>query len=231
MENWMFGGLLAGGASAQAPLDLVLLQILVSALCSAVVGWAYMRTHGALSYSQNFVQSIVMLAIVVTIIMGVVGDSLTRAFGLAAALAVVRFRTPVKDARDTVFLFMAVAEGMACGAGQIGFAAVVTAAMVTATFLLEWTAFGTRSIAEGVLRFRFAGDETQREKVATVLRRHSRNFRLSGARKGGPGAPEELIYDIDVASDAASEALVAELSAIEAVSAVALLPYARVGEG
>ncbi|MEZ4318501.1 MAG: DUF4956 domain-containing protein [Myxococcota bacterium] len=231
METWMIGGLLAGGASAQAPLDLVLLQLLVSGLCAAAVGWSYTRTHGALSYSQNFVQSIVMLSMVVTVIMGVVGDSLTRAFGLAAALAVVRFRTPVKDARDTVYLFVAVAVGMASGAGQLAFSAMVTAVMVAVSFLLEWTAFGSRSVAEGVLRFRFAGDDAQREAVAAVLRRHSSHFRLSGARKGGPGAPEELVYDIDVRTDEASQGLVKDLSDLESVSAVALLPYARVGEG
>jgi len=227
----MVGGLLTGNTVAQPALDVVLLQMLVSGLCASAVGWAYTRTHGALSYSQNFVQSLVMLSMVVTVIMGVVGDSLTRAFGLAAALAVVRFRTPVKDARDTTFLFTAVAAGMASGAGQIAFAAVTTAAMVAVTFVLEWTAFGSRSIAEGVLRFRFAGDEAQREAVASVLRQHSRHFRLSGARKGGSDAAEELVYDIDVRSDDASQALVADLSALDAVSAVALLPYARVGEG
>jgi hypothetical protein len=230
MENWMFGGMLVNESAAATPVDLVLLQLLVSGLCAWAVGWAYTRTHGALSYSQNFVQSLVLLGLVVTAIMGIVGDSLTRAFGLAAALAVVRFRTPVKDARDTTFLFAVVATGMASGAGQMGFAAIVTAVVVVATHLLEWTAYGTRAVAEGVLRFRFLGDDDDRESVMAVLRQYSGHFRLSGARKGGPDAPEELVYDIDLSGDEASQQLVQALSALDSVSAVALLPHARVGE-
>ncbi len=226
----MFGGLLADNSAPAPAIDLVLLQLLVSFLCAWAVGWAYTRTHGALSYSQNFVQSLVMLGLVVTGIMGVVGDSLTRAFGLAAALAVVRFRTPVKDARDTTFLFAVVATGMASGAGQLLFASVISGVVVVVSHVLEFTAFGTRAVAEGVLRFRFRGDDGDRESVMSVLRDHSRNFRLSGARKGGPDAPEELVYDIDLPDDQTSQRLVDALSALESVSSVALLPHARVGE-
>lgn len=227
----MMGGLLAGPGQATMPLDVVALQLLVSALCATAIGWIYAKTHGALSYSQNFVQSIVLLGMIVTVIMGVVGDSLTRAFGLAAALAVVRFRTPVKDARDTTFLFMAVATGMASGAGQMAFAVMTTALLCLATWLLDWTAFGSRVSAEGVLRFRFDGDDTAREGVTKLIGRHTRHFRLSGARRRSDDGPEELMYDIDMPSDEASTQLVNELAALETVTGVALLPYARVGEG
>lgn len=230
MDAWMMGGLLASPQDA-VPLDAIVLRMLVAWLCGWALGWVYSRSHGALSYSQNFVQAIVILAMVVCMIMGVVGDSLSRAFGLAAALAVVRFRTPVKDARDTTFLFMAVASGMAAGAGQILFAGLTTVLMCGGSLWLSWTDFGARSDAEGLLRFRFAGDETQRTAVNAALKKHSSSFRLSGARSGGAGSPEELVYDLDLRSENAASALLAELTSIESVTAVTLLPRARVGEG
>lgn len=226
MDAWMIGGLLAGDGAA-TPLPAIALRLLVAYLCGSAFGFVYSRTHGALSYSQNFVQSLVLLAMVVCVIMGVVGDSLTRAFGLAAALAVVRFRTPVKDARDTTFLFIGVAVGMACGAGQLLFAAVVTAILGLATLWLDWTRFGTRSESDGILRFRYQGDDDGRMKAAELIRRHSKVFRLTGARAASAGGPEELVYDVDVQD---GEALVRELVAMPGVSGVTLLPHARVGE-
>lgn len=225
------GGLLTGGAMDAVPLEAMALRLLVAGLCAWAMGYVYSRTHGALSYSQNFVQSLVLLAMVVCVIMGIVGDSLSRAFGLAAALAVVRFRTPVKDSRDTTFLFMAVAAGMATGAGQIGFAGLATFVLLGAVVFLEVTSYGSRVDAEGVLRFRFGGDEGERPDVDAILKRHARYFRLTGARSAGPGQPEELVYDVDLRNDKASLELVRELSATENVSGVTLLPTARVGEG
>lgn len=231
METWMMGGLLAGQATSAPPLDVMALRMLVAFLCAWAIGYVYSRAHGALSYSQNFVQALVVLSLVVCVIMGIVGDSLSRAFGLAAALAVVRFRTPVKDARDTTFLFMSVAVGMGTGAGQVPFAVLSTFAMLGAVVFLETTAFGSRVDAEGVLRFRYLGaDDGDQGALDAVLKRHARYFRLTGARQSGPGEPEELVYDIDLRSHEASQALVRELAAIAGVSAVTLLPTARVGE-
>lgn len=230
VETWMMGGMLAGPGVGAPTLDAMALRLLVAFLCAWAIGVMYARTHGALSYSQNFVQSLVLLAMVVCVIMGIVGDSLSRAFGLAAALAVVRFRTPVKDARDTTFLFMAVASGMATGAGQLGFAGLATAALLGGVLFLELTSYGTRVDAEGVLRFRFGGDDVQRGEVDAVLKRHARWFRLTAARTGGPGEPEELVYDIDLRAMNGSATLVRELAGIAHVSAVTLLPTARVGE-
>lgn len=231
METWMMGGFLASEAAGPVAVDVLALRMLVAFLCAWGMGFAYIRTHGALSYSQNFVQSLVLLSMIVTVIMGIVGDSLSRAFGLAAALAVVRFRTPVKDARDTTFLFMAVAAGMASGAGQLGFAAVATVLLVFAVYFLEATSYGSRVDAEGVLRFRYGGAEEERAAVDDILKRHARFYRLTGARSNGPNQPEELVYDVDLRSDLASAQLVRELSVIEHVTAVTLLPTARIGEG
>ncbi|MEZ4235640.1 MAG: DUF4956 domain-containing protein [Myxococcota bacterium] len=123
----------------------LLLRLLVAWLAGQAIGWFYSWSHGVLSYSQNFVQAQVLLSMVVCVIMAVVGDSLARAFGLGAALAIVRFRTPVKDARDTVFLFLSVAVGMASGTGMLGIALAGTAVMGVTSLFLNWSAFGTRS--------------------------------------------------------------------------------------
>jgi hypothetical protein len=209
----------------------MMLRLLVALLCGQAVGWFYARSSPLLSYSQTFVQSLALLTMVVTVVMMVVGESLARAFGLAAALAVVRFRTPVKDARDAVYLFFGVAIGMAAGAGAFGLATLATALIGFAAWWLDFTAFGTRVAAEGILRFRMEGGNEHRAAVADVLGRHCRSFSLTAARQAGSAGPEELVYDVDLRAAHAAEALVRDLTGLGAVSSVSLLPLARVGEG
>src|SRR6185503_8769777 len=103
------------------------------------------------------VQSLVLLAMVTCVVMTIVGDSLARAFGLGASLAIVRFRTPVKDARDTTFLFLAMTTGMAAGAGQAAVAAAGGLVVSAVALHLKRTGFGTRNETEGLLRLRLGG--------------------------------------------------------------------------
>ena len=207
----------------------LLVRLLVALLGGMAVAWTYRASHSTLNYSQNFVQALVLLSLVVAVIMCVVGDSLARAFGLGAALAIVRFRTPIKDALDTAFLFLSVAVGMAAGVGA-GLLALAAAAFIGAVAMfLSWGSFGAPSQTEGLLRFRFRGDETDRDRVSSIVGRHCASFRLSGLRSVGADE-DELIYDLDLRSEGSATTLVKELKEV-GVRAVSLLPSARVQGG
>lgn len=227
----MMTALFARPPGAELGLDDFLLRMLVSAIAGQAIGWFYGWSYGSLSYNQGFAQSNVLLSTVVCLIMCVVGDSVARAFGLGAALAIVRFRTPVKDARDAVFLFLAVAAGMASGVGMTGIALVGTAFVGGASVFLGWTAFGSRFGEEGVLRLQFLGDDSGRAALAEVLGRYCRSFQLSAARVAHPEAPEELVYDVNLRRMEDADLLARELIGTAGVSAVSLLPRARAGEG
>jgi hypothetical protein len=60
-------------------------------------------------------QTIVLVGVTVALIMVIIGSDIARAFALVGAMSIVRFRTPLKDSRDLVFVFAAIAVGMACG--------------------------------------------------------------------------------------------------------------------
>jgi uncharacterized membrane protein YhiD involved in acid resistance len=217
-------------ASPDLTIERFLLSLLVAWVCGQIIGWSYAASSGVLSYSQTFVQALVLLTMLVSMITGIIGESIARAFGLAAALAVVRFRTPVKDARDAAFLFFGVSVGMAIGTGNLLIGAAASLIVSGVALTLDWTAFGSRSLAEGMLRFRFDGEADRREEVGLILMKHCRVFQLSAARVAAPGGPEELVYDINLRSARAADALLKELQATGCVTAVSLLPLARAGE-
>ena len=100
---------------------------LLGATCIGVLIVAVQRwTRQARSLTGPMEQAHVLLCLAGALMMLIVGDSLPRAFGIAGAAAIVRFRTPVEDPRDITVLFLLMALGMAAGLGLTVVAAVGT---------------------------------------------------------------------------------------------------------
>ena len=80
-----------------------------------IISLIYKKTHTGLSYSQSFLITIIFVTVIVSMVMMVIGNSLARAFALVGALSIIRFRTVIKDTKDTAYVFIALAAGMAAG--------------------------------------------------------------------------------------------------------------------
>jgi len=156
-----------------------------------------------------------------------VGNNLARAFGLFGALALVRFRTPVKDTRDTAFLFIAVGVGIAVGSQNIVLAVVGTLALTMLAIYLSWTDFGARFGHDGLLRFRLAGDEGSEAALRAVLLRYCRHFALVHLRDAGAGYGLEHAYQVQLLAPDFGPQLTAEMQAIAGVGDVSLLMQDR----
>ena len=96
----------------------VMINSLVAFILSMFIAYTYKKTHQGLSYSQSFVLTIIFITIIIGFVMMVIGNSLTRAFALVGALSIIRFRTVVKDTKDTAYIFLALGVGMAAGTGN-----------------------------------------------------------------------------------------------------------------
>ena len=141
--------------------DSIILCLLATFLLSQAVAWVYLRTHRGVSYSGTMARSLIILSLIVAMVMMVIGNNIARAFGLFGALALIRFRTPVKDANDTVFLFFAVAIGIATGTGNILAGAVGTLIICLVFLYLSSIKFGNPLNHDGLLRFHLpAADES-----------------------------------------------------------------------
>ena len=101
------------------------------------VAWVYVITKQEEGYDQSLVQTIVVIALVVAGLMMVIQDSLARAFGLVGIVAAVRFRTTMKDAKDAVYIFLALGIGMSAGLG-LNHVALFMSIFVNGVFLLLW---------------------------------------------------------------------------------------------
>ena len=111
--------------------ELTLQQICSNILMSALLGFlifiSYYISHRGTIYSKKFNASLVVLTVLTGTVMTVIGNNIALSLGMVGALSIVRFRTAVKDSRDTVYIFWTVIVGICCGVGDYEVAAIGSA--------------------------------------------------------------------------------------------------------
>ena len=154
----------------------ILIVLCLSFSLALVIGKTYQATHKGISYSQANVQTYVLMAVVVAVIMLVIGSDIARAFSLVGALSIVRFRNAVKESRDVGFVFWAMAVGMACGTRFYSMAVCATVVIAAFVFVMHRFNFFARTVRERILLVEVAPDvdpETMfREVFAQAFQEH-----------------------------------------------------------
>lgn len=102
--------------------DLAIEAVVTRLLAAAVIGFfiflSYRISHNGSIYSSKFNVSLVTLTLITTTVMIVIGNNIALSLGMVGALSIVRFRTAIKDSRDTVYIFWTIVVGICCGAGD-----------------------------------------------------------------------------------------------------------------
>ena len=135
--------------SPHGPLQLAIACI-GAVILTIPVTWAYFITSRARRIDQSFLQTIVILPVVVTGIAMIVLNSLALAFSLAGIVAAVRFRFSLSQPSDAMYIFVAISIGLGSGIGALGVAAVISIAFVLATLIIWKLEYG-KTLAGGFL--------------------------------------------------------------------------------
>ena len=93
----------------------VILTLIVGLLVGLYVWFIYKKTFSGVMYSRTYGMALVMMTIVTALMLMLINNSLTLSLGMVGALSIVRFRTAIKDPRDTTYIFWAIAVGVCCG--------------------------------------------------------------------------------------------------------------------
>jgi hypothetical protein len=120
----------------------LLLAATGSAILTVPITWVYFITSRARRIDQSFLQTIVILPIVVTGIAMIVVNSLALAFSLAGVVAAVRFRFTLNQPSDAMYIFVAIGIGLGSGIGALGVAAVISFTYVIATLVIWKLEYG-----------------------------------------------------------------------------------------
>lgn len=194
----------------------VLANLLVALCCGLVLSVVYRITYRGPSYSVTFVNSLVLLSVISAIVIMVVGNNIARAFGLVGAMSIIRFRTAIRDTMDLVFIFLALAIGMACGVGLniVALSGAVISGLVV--IILTFTHFGAPRQRHFLLQIIHDG----KGELVQTMARYCRSLKLVSLKNVGPDNLTESNYHITLKDMRKSEELVRILRQVTGVQQV-----------
>lgn len=128
-----------------------LFSMLLALLIGVIISQIYKRTQRGMSHEQTFVISLVLLAPVVTLVMLFIRGDLILSLGLIGSLSIIRFRSPIKDTRDMVFLFWSIVVGLGMGTYNWSVTILGSIVLVIAIFILYLVRYGSSQNMDYVL--------------------------------------------------------------------------------
>jgi uncharacterized membrane protein YhiD involved in acid resistance len=201
----------------------IIINLILSFILGLVVSYVYKLTHKGLSYSQSFMITSVFVSIIVCMVIMIIGNNLARAFALVGALSIIRFRTVVKDTKDTAYIFWALAAGMASGTGSY-FLAVAGSIMISSVaFILYYTNYGSVYKSEFILQFRSIYSDSTMERYNAIIKKYSKTSVLLHTEPSGDGETIKLSFDIIMKKDEKSENLTMDIDKIKGITEVSLI--------
>lgn len=178
-------------------------EIIVNFIAALFVGFiiflSYRFSHSGAVYSARFNVSLWMLTVVTTMVMCVIGNNIALSLGMVGALSIVRFRTAIKDARDTAYIFWCVAAGICCGVSDF-LIAVLGSVVIFLLMLVIGNArgnnrfllvihgdYGSQEETEGVLgsifrnKVRLCSKNTTKQQVEYIYELSESQMKKTGA--------------------------------------------------
>ncbi len=200
----------------------ILLNFLVALCCGFAISWLYRKTYHGPGYSTSFVNSMVLLTLITAMVIMIIGNNLARAFGLVGAMSIIRFRTAVKETFDIVFIFFALAAGLAAGAGSRLIAVFGTMIIGTIVFLLAKTQALNGSKREFLLQFSVVPNGKEPPEYVAVIDTHCREQRMVNVKSSEETDIMELTYYVRLKRPEDSHVFIDQLKTVHGVKHINL---------
>jgi hypothetical protein len=195
----------------------ILLTVLLSFLLSSLIAFTYQKTTRYVKTPVDFLQAI--------------GDSLARGLGMLGALAIIRFRTNLREPRNMVFTFASLAAGIACGVYGFVIGIIGTIGFCAFAFILKYSPMSRMSALVGVLSFnvpKYSEDMVELEAILNrfciryaQIRSHIYTPKIKGIVDGDPpGKKIDYEYHFKLNNEKDGENLDAALSALETLGSL-----------
>ncbi len=215
--EWLFQG---DYGSAPPNWPAVVLGLLLAFACGHVIAWVYMFTHSGLSYSRSFVNSLIIMPVIVALVMMILSNNLITAFGMMAVFAIVRFRNILRDTLDTTYILTVIVIGMASGSQKFASAIIGCALMALALVYLWFSSFGSRHRYDVIVNLHWSRSMKEVVDLKRILDRHSWKSHLASQRSHEGYEGTDLSYRLLLRDTNRVEDLLGELRQITGVSRV-----------
>ena len=198
----------------------ILINLIIAFFLGFIISLVYKKTHKGLSYSQSFVLTNIFVCVIVSMVIMVIGNNLARAFALVGALSIIRFRTVVKDTKDTAFIFWSLAAGMASGTGSYFLAISGTAVISMIALVLYYTNYGSIFKSEFIIQFRSRNSAKNKKNYNKIFSEYCKSSTLLNAESSGDGQSLKLSFDIVLKENKTYDEFIQKLSKVSGLSEV-----------
>ena len=202
----------------------ILINLVLSFILGVLISLIYKKTHKGLSYSQSFMVTNIFVAVIVCMVIMIIGNSLARAFALVGALSIIRFRTVVKDTKDTAYIFWSLAAGMAAGTGSYFLAIAGSIILSGIALILFYTNFGSIIKSEFIVQFRInSNDSNITSQYNRLISDFTKSHTLLSSESSGDGQTIKVSFDVVMKEEMKQNELISKISKIGGVSEVVII--------
>jgi uncharacterized membrane protein YhiD involved in acid resistance len=206
------------GATWAETLGRLSLRLLLAALLGAALAYRPRKRILVLKRNPYVSQTQILLAIVAAALMIIVGDNAARAFGIFAAVSLVRFRTNIRDPKEITVLLISMALGLACGVGRWDLALVLTFFSLVVLSVLEWRE-PEQVFRSMELKVTTTNVVSTQRALREVFKTHGFDKELRAIdREATEESPGSIVYAVDVSPMISTDEISADILAIDGQS-------------
>jgi|GEM_PF-4692633 len=202
----------------------LLINILIALALGVIIAITYLSTSS--SRRKSVSQLLVFLPAIITMVLISLKMSIPAAFGLFAALSIIRFRTPIKDVTEILFIFFSISSGVAIGVNSVAFACMGT--LVLASFLYLINRFGifVNESDRYTLHLYFEGTDSKEieEKVLNLLKDKVPKYELMSLESNSTDVLH-FCYSLKLSESSLASELVGNLRELGASDVLIQHPY------
>lgn len=198
-------------------------NLIISLICGLLISLVYRLTYKGPGISYSFINSLIILSLITSVVIMVIGNNLARAFGLVGAMSIIRFRTAIKETQDIIFIFFSLAIGMASGVGLHALALSSTIFIGIILYVLTKTNAVNPVKKDFLLQFTFLASDGYEEAPFLILfQKYCKSSKLINTKALIENDSLELSYHIILKDAKFVTAFVNELKNSKGVSNVNL---------
>ena len=199
-----------------------LVDSVIGLLVSFAIGYfiylVYKKTFSGVLYSHTFNISLIIMSMATAVIIMGISSNVLLSLGMVGALSIVRFRTPIKDPMDIVYIFWAIVTGILCGAGFIPLA-IISAICIGLVLILFINKITVENPYLFIIKY---NDDSLEESINKIISKQSQKYSLK-SKTVMPNHDYELIFEVRMKDKQSS--FVNEVTNMDGVKSAVMLSY------
>ncbi len=207
----MLETIFSSGVGETLSVGKTLFIVLSALLLGFIISQAYIITHKKEGFSPSFTVTLIMLPAIISIIILLIGDNIARAFSLAGAFSLIRFRSAPGDPKDIAYVFFTLAVGLACGMGYVGYGTIFAVILCSVMVLLQNINYGLPKNTPMVLKITVPENLHYEGLFDDIFDKYTLSWHTNRVKTSDFGTLFNLTFKIELKKDCSQKMFLDEL--------------------